>query len=182
MDVSFPYEHDEINMLLQPIQKPAVAEVPAPVPAPVPAKQAEEPKPGPRRQIVAVFDVHDATKRFEKDVLVQLTNYLGTVLTSTGKYKTIPREQLRARILEQKTGSYKACVDESCQIALGKVVAAEKSLATQLLRVGSKCAVIANMFDLKTETAEKAARAKTDCSVDALMEAMDQIADQLAGK
>ncbi len=175
MDITIQSDQEEINLLLTKAQAPAVAAAPAVEDKPLPG-------PGPRRQIVAVFDVHDATGRFKKEVMVQLTNYLGTAITSTGLYKTIPREQLRARILEQKKGSYKACVDESCQIALGKVVAAEKSLATQLLRVGNKCAVTANLFDLKTETAEKGAMVNTGCSPDELLDAMKQISEQLAGK
>jgi hypothetical protein len=130
--------------------------------------------------IVAVFNVYDASGRFEKDILDQLTNYLGTALTTSGKFRIIPHDQLRARIAEEKKESYKECVEESCQIELGKVLAAQKSLATQLLKVGNKCALTANLFDLKTETTEKGAMVNTGCSPDELLGAMQQIAEQLS--
>ena len=167
LDIEFPSDKKEINLeLLRGNQAATVA----------------EPGPGPRRAIVAVFDVHDASGRFDKEMLGQLTVYLGTALMKTGQYKIIPRDQLRSRLLEEKKGSYSKCVDESCQIELGKAVAAQKSLATQLLRVGDKCAVTANLFDLKTETAEKGAMAKTGCTPDDLLAAMEQIAKQLSGE
>jgi hypothetical protein len=167
MDIEIPGGKKEINLELLKGNQPATV---------------AEPGPGPRRAIVAVFDVHDASGRFDKEMLGQLTVYLGTALMKTGQYKIIPRDQLRTRLLEEKKGSYSKCVDESCQIELGKAVAAQKSLATQLLRVGDKCAVTANLFDLKTETAEKGAMTNTGCTPDDLLAAMEQIAKQLSGE
>ena len=135
--------------------------------------------PASRTHIVAVFDVRDDSGKLDAAVLGQLTNYLGTVLTQTGKYKVIPRDQVRARLAEEKKDSYRACIDESCQIELGKSLAAEKSLATTLIQVGSRCAVTASLFDLETETAEKAASSETGCSPDELLGAMRKIAAQL---
>ena len=54
-------------------------------------------------------------------------------------------------------------------------------MATTLIRVGSKCAVTSNLFDLKTVTAEKGASVNTGCSPDELLDAMKQIAEQLSG-
>ena len=130
--------------------------------------------------IVAVFDIHDASKKLEKDALLQLTNYLGTLLTQSGIYKVIPQDQLRQNLLDEKKGSFKECFDERCQIELGKALSAEKTLATTLIQVGSKCAVTANLFDLKTETTEKGASVETGCSPDDLLSAMKSIAGQLS--
>ena len=130
-------------------------------------------------EIVAVTDVFDASGKFKEDTLIQLTTYLGTALTRTGKYRLIPRDQLRASLAEQKKESYRECRDESCQIELGRSVSATKLLSTQLLQVGSKCAVTANLYDLKTETTQKGAMVQTGCSPDELLDAMQKIADQL---
>ncbi|MFC1655221.1 hypothetical protein ACFL2F_05380, partial [Myxococcota bacterium] len=132
------------------------------------------------RAIVAVFDIHDASKKLEKDALVQLTNYLGTLLTQSGAYKVIPQDQLRQNLLDEKKGSYKECFDERCRIELGKAMSAEKTLATTLIQVGSKCAVTSNLFDLKTETTDKGASVETGCSPDELLSAMKSIAGQLS--
>jgi hypothetical protein len=156
---------------------PTAAKPPTSAVAPDDKSASNLPKP-----IIAVFDVFDASGKFEKNILIQLTTYLGTALTTFGKFKVVPRDQLRSRLLDEKKGSYRKCMDESCQIELGKVVAAQKSLATQLLNVGGKCAVTANLFDLKTETTEKGAMVNTGCSPDELLDAIKQIAEQLSGK
>jgi len=143
------------------------------------SQQAPVAIPARERIIVAIFDIHDASSKFEQKVLFQLTNYLSTAMAQTGKYKVIPRSQLRSRLLEEKEGTYKFCFDESCQIELGRAVAAQKSLATTIIQVGRKCAITADLYDLKTETAEKGAMVETDCSEDELMGAMKKIADQL---
>jgi hypothetical protein len=70
--------------------------------------------------------------------------------------------------------------DERCRIELGKALSAEKTLATTLIQVGSKCAVTSNLFDLKTETTEKGASVETGCSPDELLGAMKSIAGQLS--
>jgi hypothetical protein len=152
-------------------QEPA----PAPPPEPVPA-----PKPPRTPQILAVFDIQDASHGFSEQGMDQLTEYLAASLAKGGAFRVVPRDQLRTRIVQEKTESYKQCFDQSCQIDLGKAVAAQKSLATKILRVGDNCAITATMFDLKTETTEKAASVRTTCSENSLMDGMDKIADQLA--
>lgn len=102
------------------------------------------------------------------------------MLTESGKYSVVPRDQLRQRLLDEKKGSYRPCMDESCQIELGKALAANLTLSTTLIKVGGKCAVAANLFDLKTETAQKGASVETGCEPKALLSAMKKIAAQLS--
>jgi hypothetical protein len=130
--------------------------------------------------IIAVFDVEDVSNVFKKRVLNQLTIYLMNQVTIHAGFRVIPREQLKKRIAEQKGASYKKCFDESCQIELGRALAAQKTLSTQLLKVGKQCMVVSNIFDLKTETTEKAASAKTNCTETALVGALEAIAQQIA--
>lgn len=86
------------------------------------------------------------------------------------------------RLVGEKAGTYKACYDQGCQIELGKAIAAQKTLASKILKVGDKCAITATMFDLRTETAERSASYRVGCAADALMDGMDQIARQLTEK
>jgi hypothetical protein len=151
------------------------ARAPQPVAPPVQVPAHARPK-----AIVAVFDVQDQGGRLKPEVLVQLTEYLATRLTETGVFRVVPQEQLRSRLVQEKIESYKQCYDQSCQIEVGKAIAAEKSLATKVLRVGTQCALAATLFDLKTETAETGASARTDCTENALMDGIDQIATQVA--
>jgi hypothetical protein len=135
---------------------------------------------GPVRAIVAVFDIQDDTGKFEPPVVARLSNYLGTILVQHGAFRVVPRDQLRVRLLQEKLGTYKACYDESCQIELGKAVAAQKSLATTLMPLGDTCTLTANLVDLKTETAERGASAAAACTEADLATALMQIAQQLS--
>jgi hypothetical protein len=129
--------------------------------------------------IVAVFDVADPSQRFPAETLVQLTDYLAARLTEFASFKVVPRDQLRRQLLDEKSGTYQACFEQSCQIELGKALAAQKSLATKLLRVGTKCAITGVLFDLRSETTDRSTTVRTECSDDALMDGMDQLSRQL---
>jgi hypothetical protein len=148
----------------------AVPPPPAPAPQPRPTAGA----------VLAVFDVEDASKLLKPSTMDQLSEYLGARVAETLRMRVIPRDQIRARLSEAKAASYEACYDQSCQIELGKSLAAEKSLATRLLRVGDTCAMTTTLFDLRTETAEKASSVRTECSDNALLGGLDRIVEGLA--
>jgi hypothetical protein len=63
---------------------------------------------------------------------------------------------------------------------LGKALAARKTLATKILKVGRRCAITSTMYDLKTETADASALVKTNCDADSLLDSMDRVARQLS--
>jgi hypothetical protein len=153
----------------------AVKTYPSPQPRTVPVART------PQGTVVAVFDIQDSSKKFSHKGLDQLTEYLVARLTQVTRYRVIPRDQLRDRLVTEKKGSHRKCFEESCQIEMGKALAAQKSLATKILRVGKRCAITSTLYDLKTETAEKSALSRTECSDDALMDAMDRVARQLSG-
>ncbi|MCK6551397.1 hypothetical protein L6R52_36515 [Myxococcota bacterium] len=144
--------------------------------APLPAEAA--------RPVVAVFDIYDArTKgKFAPDVVQQLNTYLLAKLAEAQTYQVVPREQVLAAISAAKKDTYKACVDEKCQIELGKELAAEKSLGTQIIRIGDKCVVTSTLYDLKTAVSEGAATKRAPCDQDAMLDALDAIVEQLSAK
>src|SRR5262245_45087222 len=129
--------------------------------------------------VVAAFDVFDPGEALDVEARDQLSEYLAVRVTASLRYRTIPRAQVRERLLAEKKVSYSACVDQTCQIELGKALAAEKVLAPKLIRLGQSCALTASIFDLKTETAELAASVKTRCAKDSLLEAVDSLVDSL---
>jgi hypothetical protein len=130
---------------------------------------------------VAVFDMEDRGAGLSKDTLNNLTDYLAAMLTEGG-YQVIPRTQIRERLKQQQTESYKKCFDQSCQIELGKEMAAQKSLATKVLKIGKKCRVTGDLYDLKRAASEKAATAGSGCSEDELLAAVEEVAAKLTGK
>lgn len=129
------------------------------------------------RRILAVLDV--AGDSVDAAMADQLTEYLATQLAAQGSYRLVPRSTVRAELREAKAGSLDPCVDEACQIELGKALAAEKTLAPRIMRVGETCAMTATLFDLRTETAERAASARSDCDATALLASVDRIAAAL---
>lgn len=133
-------------------------------PATAPVAAAE-----PQRPIVAVFDLADNKHKLDATTMGELAEYLATQLTATGRYRTVPRSQLRRRLGKEKRQGYKACFDEACQIELGKAMAAQKSLATKIIRVGKICTLTSVLYDLKTETSERAATTEGPCSTEGLL-------------
>ena len=91
-----------------------------------------------KKLIVAVFDIQDHTGGMDEKTLDQLTEYLAAQVTQRAGFKVVPRDQLRSRLAAEKVKSYRKCVDQRCQIELGKAMAAQKSLATKLLKVGKQ--------------------------------------------
>jgi hypothetical protein len=144
--------------------------LPKPPPLPLPAD---------RGTVVAAFDVLDPAEQLDPDARDQLSEYVTVRVTQAMGVRIVPRAQLRERLLQAKKESYQACVDQECQIELGKALAAEKILAPKLIRLGETCVLTATLFDLRTETAETAASVKTKCGKDALLSGVDALVESL---
>lgn len=130
-------------------------------------------------KVVAVFDFQDMTRKTGADLLTQLPEYLGALLAKKGSYAIVPREQLKAQINDAKKETYKACYDTSCQIELGKALAAEGVVSTKILRLGKECVLTSTLFDLKSETVIRAATAESSCTDKALLGGVQKLAEQL---
>lgn len=136
---------------------------------------------GPRkREVLAVFDIQDVSGRLDEKTLGQLTAYLAASMTNSGPFDLVPREQLRERLVDEKKAGYRACFDTACQIELGRALAAQKTLATQLIQVGEKCAVVSSLYDLKSETSKAAATVETGCAEGDLLGALKQVTEKIA--
>ncbi|HSA24377.1 MAG TPA: tetratricopeptide repeat protein, partial [Myxococcota bacterium] len=134
--------------------------------------------------IVAVFvleDTRPAKVRLSERERVDLTAYLSNALVEGGAYRVVPPERLRAVLLEKKKESYRACVDERCQIEIGQEVAAQKTLVTRVIQVGAQCAIIGTLFDLEQAAAERASTHKGACGRDKLFEGLEALAKGLQG-
>jgi len=132
-----------------------------------------------KRAVVAVFDIEVKGLELDPDTLDRLVDWLSTLLTRR-HYQVVPRSQLKQRIQAQKTESYKACYEESCQIEIGKELAAEKSLSTQVLKLGEKCKVLLTLFDLKRSASERAGQGEGPCSEDGVVKAMEAAVKDMA--
>ncbi|MBW2735532.1 MAG: HEAT repeat domain-containing protein [Deltaproteobacteria bacterium] len=133
-----------------------------------------------RGPIVAVFDLRDRSGKLSRSARKQLSEYWATILAEGGHFKVVPRARVRELLAEQKKKSYKHCYESRCQIQLGRALAAQKAIALSLLQLGKRCTLTARFFDLKTETAERAATMRSGCRVDQLSEALGLLALRLA--
>jgi hypothetical protein len=140
--------------------------------------QAQEKKPPP---VVAVFEIENRGSPLTGDELIALTDYLGTRLGERGRFQIIPRQEIKKRLVRQKKASFKACYDQSCQIEVGRELAAQFTVSASISRVGRTCIVTSALFDLRKAATTTTASAKGPCTADDLLAAMDKIAAKLEG-
>lgn len=92
--------------------------------------------------------------RLSKQLLGDLTTYLAVKLEEGG-YQLIPQNQVKERLRELQAESHKECFDMTCQIELGRELAAQKSISSQVLVIGKTCKVTATLYDLARASAGK---------------------------
>jgi formylglycine-generating enzyme required for sulfatase activity len=142
------------------------------VPAPVRAEPAK---------VVAVFAVESTVASLRPSDLDTLTEVIATRMTASGAYKVVPKSDLKRALTEQKKTSFERCYDESCQIEVGKEVAANLSLASRLSSLGSRCLLTLNLYDLRLSASAGAAMAEGGCAVEAVLDTVKAAVDQLVG-
>ncbi|MCK6549834.1 hypothetical protein L6R52_28615 [Myxococcota bacterium] len=140
-----------------------------------PAAAADKP-------VVVVFDFDAKDAKLGASTVEGLSEYLRALVAQSGAYQVVPRDDMKQRLTEKKADSYKACFDQSCQIEIGRELAAEKTIATRILRIGSKCITTATMFDLRRAASEHAATHEGPCTEDGAMEATKAVARELTTK
>jgi hypothetical protein len=128
-----------------------------------------------RGAYVAVFDIQDKSKGLSKMEVESLTDYLATKVAEDGLFHVIPREEIKKRILSAKKKSYKSCYDQSCQIEIGREIAAQKTLSVNIAPIGSSCIVTAALYDLKKAATDATATTRGKCGTDALLAQIEEI-------
>ncbi len=82
--------------------------------------------------VVAVFDLEDTKGVVTAQDRVALGKIIANTLAVSRQFKLVPSQQVRQALIEKKRESYRSCYDESCQIEIGKELAAslEKQAST----------------------------------------------------
>lgn len=133
------------------------------------------------KKIIAVMPVEVSKSASDAMSIAEpLTDQLRVSLASRG-LRVIDRgtqERALAEIIEdEKARSYDDCTDESCQIPLGKALAATHILRTSLSRFGRMCAMTAELIALRESVTVRANTARGECSEESLLDvAMELIA------
>lgn len=165
-----------IPIVVRPLLVSALSVVAGLAPWGIPMAQAQT-RPPP---IVAMFDIENQGAPLDGDSIARLSNLMFGLLVSGG-LKLTPQDQVRQRVIELKRESYKECFDQSCQIELGKAVAAEKSMSTRVTRVGESCQVSTAVYDLRTEATDGGASAEGACTEAGVSQAIRKVVAQLTG-
>ncbi len=126
--------------------------------------------------IVAVFDLENRGSPLTDSEILGLSDYLSTKLSEGGSILVIPKDEIRKRITQQKLNFKKECFDSSCQIAIGKELAAEYSINSSISRIGSNCIITSQLYDLQKAASVDAASSRKKCNADALIEGVEYIA------
>src|SRR6185295_13681302 len=132
-----------------------------------------------RPPVIAVFEIEDGTKR-PKKLPAALTDYFRVKLAETRLVKVVDKgdqeQQLKKLIKAERKSSYKTCVDDSCQIPLGKELAADKILRAKITRFGKSFVLAAELIDLASGASAGAASDKNDGTEEGLMASVENIA------
>ncbi|RME19321.1 MAG: hypothetical protein D6806_18535, partial [Deltaproteobacteria bacterium] len=118
---------------------------------------------GQERPIVAVFDIKSEVRGWGPSRMRRFTDVLATFLGENG-FQVVPRSQVKARLREAKKESYRNCYDSSCQIELGRELAAQKVLRGTITRIGGTCRLLLDLYDLKKAVSEKSVSFPHKCT------------------
>ena len=131
--------------------------------------------------VVAVFNLEGAGSGFKKAELDSVSEYVSTQLAASGRYQVVPRSEVKKALLGQKKASYEACYDESCQIEVGKELAAEKVVVGSIRKFGKVCIVNLRLFDLQKSASAQAGTARGGCADDKVLLSVDGAVAALTG-
>lgn len=133
------------------------------------------------KPILAVFEIEVSGFELREMAVKGLTEYLGASLSEGGRFSVMPSSEIRKTLLEKSKESHKRCFDKKCQIEIGRALAANKTLSTKIHKLGNKCYVTCQVFDLKTQTADTAKKAGGGCSEEGLVASIDSVAKAISG-
>lgn len=129
--------------------------------------------------VVAVFDIQNDGTALAPKELERLGDYLAVRVAEGRRFQVVPKAQLKQALSQKKQESYAACYAESCQIEIGKEVAAQQTLASKVQRFGNTCIFSVTLFDLRSAASEGAGSAKGGCGLNDVLESMEKAVAQL---
>jgi hypothetical protein len=137
--------------------------------------------------VIAVMGMRDlrAEGAAEARDLESLTRQLYLLATRRG-LTTVDRgvqaRELERIVKEAQKESYKECYDESCQIELGKALAASHLLVSELDSFGEECTLGWQILDLSQEATVCAWRDRGRCDSKSLLDMTESVASQLPSR
>ena len=133
------------------------------------------------KPVVAVFEIEGKGIKLPRTLSQNLVQAIETRLAASGRFEVVPRSQIKRALRKQKAQSYQACYDEKCQIEIGKEVAAERSLAVRVLKIGKTCSVSLMLYDLRKSTAVDGKSLDGGCAPEAVYATVKKTLSALLG-
>ena len=131
---------------------------------------------------LAVMEFEDRSGNLSEKTLSDATEYIRGAFVASNKFIVIAKERQENTMIKQmKKESYKSCNDKNCQIPLGQALSADTILRTTINFFGGIYTITAELIDLAKEATVIGAKQKFDGSEQAFMEALDKIAERIAG-
>lgn len=100
----------------------------------------------------------------------EITEVLATRVAAHQDYAVVAPGEVREAIDKRKIESYKECYSESCQLEIGKELAADTILTWRLAILETRCLLTIRLYDLQQASTIRAGMASGGCSADALYE------------
>lgn len=130
--------------------------------------------------IVAVFNVEGRGVQLSAELREGLSTYIAITLAASGRFRVVPRAELTKRLRAEKRESYRKCYDQSCQIEIGRELAAQRTLSTVVFKVGKQCSASAVFYDLRQATSVGGASVESKCDTESLVAATKRLVGKLA--
>jgi hypothetical protein len=132
--------------------------------------------------VVAVFEIENRGTPLDPDEIQALTDYLASRLGEGGLFRIVPRDEIKKRLVQVKAESYSECKDLSCQVEIGRELAAQMTVTTSVGRIGDTCVVSSGLYDLAKAATLRTASARGPCTSEEMLERIGEIAAKLQGK
>ncbi len=135
---------------------------------------AEEEKPS-----IAVLDFKG--RNVQKDEVLALTDRFSSELTATDRFKVMERAEMNL-ILQEQEFQQTECVDQSCAVDIGHIIAVRKIVIGAVSKVGGIYTVNAKIIDVRTGKIDMNVSEDCDCPIErVLTETMKHLAYTMAG-
>jgi outer membrane protease len=129
-----------------------------------------------RKPIITILDFN--TNGIASNDMKAVVSLLSSAIFETSKFEVIDKSQ-RDIILAELKFSISGCADETCQLEIGKMLAAEYIVVGDISKVGSRFILNAKIIETKSSKTINTARGLFD-SIEELLSNVDNLAIELS--
>ncbi len=117
----------------------------------------------------------------DSTITIPLANRFRSELMKTNKYEVMERTEMR-KILEEQNFQRSDCVDQTCAVEAGQLIAVKKIVTGTVAKVGGIYTLNVKVLDVETGRIDQNISEDCDCPIEkVLTETMNRLAYQMAG-